>query len=223
MINRILRKYRTWRLAKTLQNEVLQDGTLLNAFYKSKTIFIHIPKTAGISLINAVYGDIKLSGHRNFYFNCVALGFNNDKYFSFSFVRNPFDRLYSAYMFLKDGGINHHDKLSFETHLSEFKDFEDFVLNGLDKNLIFQVAHLIPQYEYLCDKRGVILVDFLGRFESLEEDVYFLSKRLKKDIRLAHYNFNKKQHYINAYTSNMIKKVHKVYQKDIAIFGYSFK
>ena len=84
--------------------------------------------------------------------------------------------------------MNHYDNLVFTTHLSKFKDFEDFVLNGLDQKLIIQITHLIPQHEYLCDKKGNILVDFVGRFEHLEADIKLLSKKLKKEIKLSHYN-----------------------------------
>ena len=61
MINSVLRKYRLWKLGKSQRKEVWKDGTLLNAFYNSKTMFIHIPKTAGMSLIKAIYGNVSFS------------------------------------------------------------------------------------------------------------------------------------------------------------------
>ena len=223
MIKYLLSKYRTWKHAKSQHNKIFIEGTLLNAFYKSKTIFIHIPKTAGVSLAKAIYGDVTFEGHRSFYFNNIALNIKNEVYFSFSFVRNPFDRLYSAYKFLNAGGMNHLDKIAFQTHLSEFEDFEDLILNGLNKKLIYQITHFIPQHEYLCDKSGNILVDFIGRFEDLESDTLLLSKRLKKDINLSHLNFNSKLNYKEVYTDEMIYKVNQIYQKDIDIFKYTFK
>tara|TARA_B100000780_G_scaffold135191_1_gene94710 strand:- start:3217 stop:3888 length:672 start_codon:yes stop_codon:yes gene_type:complete len=223
MIKYLLLKYRTWKYAKSQQNKIFIEGTLLNAFYKSKTIFIHIPKTAGVSLAKAIFGDVSFEGHRSFYFNSIALNIKNEKYFSFTFVRNPFDRLYSAYKFLQNGGMNHLDKLVFQTHLSEFNDFEDFILNGLNRKLIYKITHLIPQHEYLCDKKGSILVDFVGRFEHLERDILLLSTILSKDIKLSHHNYNKKLDYREAYTSEMINKVNQIYQKDIDIFKYTFK
>ena len=223
MIKKLLRKYRIWKHAKSQKEEAFKQGTLLNAFYKTKTIFIHIPKTAGVSLLKAIYGEVTLTGHRSFYFNSIILNIKNEEYFSFAFVRNPFDRLYSTYMFLKKGGMNNHDRLAFETHLLKFKDFEDFVINGLDEKLIFQITHLIPQYEYLCDLRGKILVDFIGRFENLEEDINSLSKKLKKHIKLSHHNHNNKKDYTEVYTNEMIEKVYQLYKKDIDIFEYSFK
>jgi len=223
MFNRLFRKYQTFRFAFTQKNEVFKKGTLLNAFYNSKTIFIHIPKTAGVSLLKSIYGDVTLSGHRSFYFNSIVLDTKSCKYFSFAFVRNPFDRLYSTYMFLKQGGMNCHDKRAFAYRLSKFKDFEDFVLNGLDKKIIFEITHLIPQYDYICDLMGNVLVDFVGRFENLEDDIKLLSKKLNKELELEHYNFNNKKHYTEVYTQVMIDIVSEVYQKDIDIFGYNFK
>ena len=223
MIKYLLLKYRTWKHAKSQHNKIFIEGTLLNAFYKSKTIFIHIPKTAGVSLAKAIYGDVTLEGHRSFYFNSIALNIMNDDYFSFSFVRNPFDRLYSAYKFLKAGGMNHLDKLAFQTHLSVFEDFEDLILNGLNKKLIYQITHFIPQHEYLCDKSGSILVDFIGRFENLDKDILLLSKKLNKNIELNHHNYNDKSDYKEVYTDEMIYKVNQIYRKDIDIFKYTFK
>ena len=208
---------------KTSQKkEVFRNGTLLNAFYKTKTIFIHIPKTAGVSLLRSIYGDVTLTGHRTYHFNSLVLNLLEFDYFSFSFVRNPYDRLYSTYMFLRNGGMNRHDVLVYENFLSRYNDFEDFVMNGLNHKVINNIIHLKPQHQYICDSNGCILVDFVGRFENLEQDVELLSKKLKRKIMLPHYNFNKKRNYRDVYTKQMINKVCQFYQKDIDIFGYVF-
>lgn len=222
MIRYLIRRYRTWRYAKSQCYKVFVEDSLLNVFYKSKTVFIHIPKTAGISLIKAIYDDVNLEGHRSFFFYNIALNMKSEKYFCFSFVRNPFDRLYSAYMFLKKGGMNHIDRLLYKTYLSKFNDFEDFVLNGLDNNIIFKIIHFIPQHEFLCDRRGNVMVDFIGRFENLEDDVRFLSDKFKKDIRLEHYNSNLKKDYKEVYTAKMVSKVKTIYYKDLKFFNYKF-
>ena len=223
MIKRLLRKYCTWKYAKSQHKEVFKEGTLLNAFYKSKTIFIHIPKTAGVSLLKAIYGDVTLSGHRNFYFNRIALNIKNEKYFSFAFVRNPWDRLYSAYKFLEKGGINIHDKNAYEMYLSQYKNFEDFVINGLDQKIIYEITHFTPQSEFICNNKGEVLVDYLGKFESLNQDIITLSKELKTEVIIGHHNSNSKQDYTNVYTDRMIAKVQDIYKKDIDIFNYDFK
>ena len=101
MIKRILNKIRKARFAKRQLDKIHKKGSLLHSFYESKTIFIHIPKTAGISIIKSVYGDVTLGGHRSMYFYSRIFNLNKEKYFSFCFVRNPFDRLYSSYKFYR--------------------------------------------------------------------------------------------------------------------------
>ena len=223
MIKKLLRRYCTWKHARSQQRNIFKEGTLLNAFYKSKTVFIHIPKTAGVSLLKAIYGDVTLEGHRSFYFNSIALNIKNEEYFSFTFVRNPWDRLYSSYKFLEKGGVNIHDKNAYEMYLSQYKSFEDFVINGLDKKIIYKITHFIPQSEFMCNNKGVVLVDYVGRFERLNQDIITLSKQLKKKVIMEHHNFNLKQDYTNIYTDGMIEKVRNIYKKDIDIFNYNFK
>jgi len=222
MIRFFIRKYRTCRDAVSQRGKVTEKGTLLNAFNKTKTIFVHIPKTAGISLLSAIYGNVSLESHRSIFFNQTALNIKSNDFFSFTFVRNPFDRLYSTYKFLENGGINKQDEITFQTHFAKFTSFEDFVMNGLNKNMIYQVTHLIPQYEYLCDWKGKVSVDFVGRFESLDKDVKRLSEHLTKDIKLNHLNKTFKVDYTEVYTDDMIKKVKSIYKKDLRIFNYSF-
>ena len=222
MIRFFIRKYRTCRDAVSQRGKVTEKGTLLNAFYETKTIFVHIPKTAGISLLSAIYGHVSLESHRSIFFNKTALNIKSNDFFSFTFVRNPFDRLYSTYKFLENGGINKQDEIAFQTHFAKFTSFEAFVMNGLNKNMIYQVTHLIPQYEYLCDWKGKVAVDFVGRFESLDKDVKRLSEHLTKEIKLNHLNKTSKVDYTEVYTDEMIEKVKNIYKKDLRIFNYSF-
>tara|TARA_B100000767_G_scaffold28522_1_gene24723 strand:+ start:382 stop:1050 length:669 start_codon:yes stop_codon:yes gene_type:complete len=222
MIRFFISKYRTCRDAVSQRSKVTQKGTLLNAFNETKTIFVHIPKTAGISLLSAIYGNVSLESHRSIFFNQTALNIKSNDFFSFTFVRNPFDRLYSTYKFLENGGINKQDEIAFQTHFAKFTSFEDFVMNGLNKSMIYQVTHLIPQYEYLCDWNGKVIVDFVGRFESLVKDVKRLSEHLTKEIKLNNLNKTSKVDYTEVYTDEMIKKVKNIYKKDLRIFNYSF-
>jgi len=222
MINRLLRKYRDWRFTTSQKYKVKQDGTLLNSFNKRKIIFIHIPKTAGISLVKSIFGDVTLEGHRSVSFYKQVFGNRYSDFFTFTIVRNPWDRLYSAYKFLEKGGMNIHDKNAFETHLSIYRDFEDFVLNGLNKKITLEIMHLIPQHEFVCDKNGKIIVDHIGRFENLNKSIEKINDILKSDFKLEHHNKTDKKDYKDIYTTKMIEKVHQIYQKDIDIFEYKF-
>ena len=223
MIKRILNKIRQARFAKRQLDKIYKKGSLLHSFYESKTIFIHIPKTAGISLVRSIFGDVTLEGHRSVSFYKQVFKNKYSDFFTFTIVRNPWDRLYSAYKFLQKGGINIHDKNAFETHLSTYKDFEDFVLNGLNEKIIWEIMHFIPQHEFVCDKNGQIIVDYVGRFENLNKLVDKINDILKSEFKLEHYNKTNKKDYKDIYTTEMIMKVHQIYQKDIDIFEYNFK
>ena len=91
------------------------ENSILSIFLNKKCLFFHIPKTAGVSVSRSLFGDIKW-GHRNVKFYKMHYGekvFNS--LYKFCFVRNPYKRLYSAYTFLKQGGINNQD-LSFSKY-----------------------------------------------------------------------------------------------------------
>ncbi|MBT5698833.1 MAG: sulfotransferase family 2 domain-containing protein [Flavobacteriales bacterium] len=221
-IRNIIKNIKRNNFAKKQRSKVLKDGNLLNAFNNKKIIFIHMPKTAGISLVKSIFGDVTLEGHRSVSFYKQVFGSRYSDFFTFTIVRNPWDRLYSAYKFLEKGGMNIHDKNAFETHLSIYRDFEDFVLNGLNKKITLEIMHLIPQHEFVCDKNGKIIVDHIGRFENLNKSIEKINDILKSDFKLEHHNKTDKKNYKDIYTTKMIEKVHQIYQKDIDIFEYKF-
>ena len=223
MIKRILNKIRKARFAKRQLDKIHKKGTLMNSFYESKTIFIHIPKTAGISLVKSIFGDVTLEGHRSVSYYKQVFKNRYSDFFTFTIVRNPWDRLYSSYKFLQKGGINIHDKNAFETHLSIYKDFEDFVINGLNEKIISKITHFIPQHEFICDKNGEIIVDYVGNFENLNKLVDKINDILKSEFKIEHHNKTNKKNYKDIYTTEMIVKVNQIYQKDIDIFEYNFK
>lgn len=207
---------------KKQMRKIHLKGSLLNAFYSKKIIFVHIPKTAGISVSKAIFGDVSLEGHRSIMFYKNILNEDFSEYFTFSVVRNPWDRLYSAFKFLEKGGINIHDRNAYEQYLKEYKDFEEFVINGLNKKMIYEIMHFIPQSEFICSKDGKIDVNYIARFENLKDDISKLSEKINNPIELDHHNSNKKVSYKEIYTSDMIKKVEEIYKMDIINFNYKF-
>jgi hypothetical protein len=207
---------------KKQMRKIHLKGSLLNAFYSKKIIFVHIPKTAGISVAKAIFGDVSLEGHRSIMFYKNLFNEDFSEYFTFSVVRNPWDRLYSAFKFLEKGGINIHDRNAYEQYLEEYKDFEDFVTNGLNKKMIYEIMHFIPQSEFICSKDGKIDVNYIARFENLKDDISKLSEKINNPIELDHHNSNRKVSYKEIYTSDMIKKVEEIYKMDIINFNYKF-
>lgn len=98
-----------------------------------------------------------------------AMGWDWDKYFKFSFVRNPIERFISSYK----------EKLKYNRTTLSFKQFSK-------KAWYYQSC-----YSYLEDLKGNIGVDFVGRFENLQEDFskvvsIILPNHNKESARLEH-------------------------------------
>lgn len=193
----------------------------LKPFDEHHAIFIHITKTAGTSVAKSLFGYLPYhytaTQYRVFYGKET---FNN--YFKFAFVRNPWDRLHSAYRYLKAGGWNEKDKVWGEKHLAQYEDFNEFVIKWLTPENIKTHIHFKPQHEFICDKHGNLLLDYIAYFETLNQDFEEIATRLNIKTTLETHNRNPGETYKNAYTQHAKSKVEDIYAKDIAIFGYSF-
>lgn len=196
-----------------------------NQFDNSSSYYIHIPKTAGTSLKSAVYGSSSRtqSLHLTWLDYQVILGKNNAKnYFSFSCVRNPWNRCLSAYIFLKNGGYNENDKKNYKKHIAKFSNFKQFIMNGLSQKSIMNLVHFKPQTQFIYNSSNKCMVDFVIRYENIEEDYTKIKGKLNGGklgkYKVSRVNDNYKDHYDDI----MIKKVAEVYQRDIELLNYDF-
>ena len=189
---------------------------ILSLFLEKECLFFHIPKTAGISISNSIYGDIKW-GHRtvNYYKSYYGDEVFNSLY-KFCFVRNPYDRLFSAYTFLKKGGINDQDLAFSEKHLNEYLDFEDFVLRGLEKKEIMEWVHFRPQHTFVCDDNDKMVMDFVGKMENINEDFSYLCKQINVNVELKKLNMSSVKK--NVFSDNIKSIIKSKYQKDFTLF-----
>lgn len=193
----------------------------LRAFDQHHCIFIHITKSAGTSVALALFGELPY--HRTAWEYRVLYGRKTfDAYTKFAFVRNPWDRLYSAFSYLKGGGWNDDDRQWADTHLSQFDDFENFVLNGLNADTLNAHIHFKPQLDFIADKRGQPMIDHLLYFETIRDDFDKISNIIGLDATLEHRNSSKRSSYRDVYTPQMIEHVARIYAQDIATFGYEF-
>ena len=193
-----------------------EPNPILSLFLEKKCLFFHIPKTAGISISNSIYGDIKW-GHRtvNYYKSYYGDEVFNSLY-KFCFVRNPYDRLFSAYTFLKKGGINDQDLAFSEKHLNEYLDFEDFVLRGLEKKEIMEWVHFRPQHTFVCDDNDKMVMDFVGKMENINEDFSYLCKQINVNVELKKLNMSSVKK--NDFSDNIKSIIKSKYQKDFTLF-----
>lgn len=145
--------------------------------------------------------------------------------FSFTFVRNPWDRLVSAYFFLKAGGMVKYgqDRLFAEQVISKYKSFDEFVREWINHSNVCKQIHFVPQVDFVLDKDGRVGVDFVGRFENIVEDFRIVAERAGAGRReLLSVNATGHSDYRSYYSAQAKAIVAEVYGNDIEMFQYRF-
>ncbi len=196
----------------------------LKPFDVHKCIFVHIPKTGGTSVTRSLFGR-PTGGHAAIW--KYQLIFDQDEfetYFKFAFVRNPWDRVLSAYEDIRRRGERVKDKEWVRRNLAGCDDFGSFVKRWVNKKNIYGDPHVlfIPQYEFISLGGSDSLMDFVGRFESLERDFDFIKSRLGIDCELQKRNMGARKDYREFYTEETMQIVAEAYREDIEMFNYRF-
>lgn len=188
-----------------------------------RCVFIHIPKAAGTSVAQTLFGEGSRHLRYTEYEKANPRKFR--EYFKFSFVRNPWERLYSAYSFLKKGGMNEMDKVWASEYLAGFNDFDSFVKGWVTPANIRSWVHFYPQHYFICDDALNLKMDFVGRFETLQNDFAYVQQRLNMPATpLPHINPSAGQEsYVDFYSDESREIVASVYNDDIRLFSYDFK
>lgn len=201
--------------------------------HKHRCIFIHNPKCAGNSIAKALQigqynhpnrGSVmyKLQYHQDLATHKRLLDKNiYNSYYKFSIVRNPFDRVVSAYFWYK-----HNDSKSTRRVRNILPDtFTGYVLqlNKLQSHPVIKVhSHFFCQYDTVFNGH-VTDLDFLGRFETLESDINIIAKALDiTDLVLPHINKKDRSHYREYYTPETKRIVEDLFKLDLEHFNYEF-
>ena len=132
--------------------------------HERKFIFLHLPKTGGSSVIETLFPE--LVGRWGTYWSHFLPKEYPAKlwrqYFTFCFLRNPWDRMVSLYHYWCDGKYLNLGRRNIP--------FPEFCWN-YKEIIIYQGKpniHARPQTDFL--KRNSIPVKFCGRYESLQKD-----------------------------------------------------
>ena len=185
-------------------------------------IFLHIPKTGGLSVIDALKPFCDWPDHQ-----CTG-GFGHprqseyykddiDNYYQFSFVRNPFSRIVSSYFYLKQGGICEFDEgIRDRLNLKE-KSFKQFALDLDPEN---SGPHCRRQLSYMdrnIDKVNWFhMEDYQNNF-NIVCDMIGIPRQ-----KLPHKNTTKHKHYTEYYDDESIDAITRKYSCDIERFGYKY-
>ena len=156
---------------------------------------------------------------------------NWNSYFKFAFVRNPFDRLLSAYY---DKVVNKHDipfydkfrNLSFKEFVLQISKID---LNNLNRCVVDR--HITPQNLIIPNKDNL---SFIGRIEQFKIDFEFVCGKIGLEYKFDYevgrnhrktsenLNKTKHKHYTEYYDDETKQIVAEKYAKDIEYFGYKF-
>jgi len=182
----------------------------------NKLIYVHVPKAAGASITKALYGQDPWHHKLIDYEKLDPIKFK--AYKKVAFVRNPIDRIVSAYLYgKKKSEFNRFSDLFF---LRYYNDINVFITEWLVSNYLKHYFFL-PQYVYLKNMAGRVELDFLGRFESLNEDFKKLAFFIGRELVLPEYNVNKDRRSSEYYLdSNSIDIIRHIYSDDFKVFDY---
>jgi hypothetical protein len=201
--------------------------------------FIHVPKTGGCSVKLALeqFADDVLAYRPNRWLDRCGIHVNYfapwpskrfrthtpaallqrelpaDVYadlFTFAFVRNPWDLLVSSYHFLRRDRSHRRGRLA--ARLGSFARYVDYELH----------RGKLLQSRMLTSRHGRLLVDFVGRFETLEADFATVCRHLRVAARLPHVNGVSHDDYRAHYTPWLAATVADGFGEDIERFGYAF-
>jgi hypothetical protein len=140
-----------------------------------------------------------------------------DGCFKFAFVRNPWDLLVSLYHFmLRDADIPRHDEVS---ALSGFPAFIDW---SIAEAAPFPKGITKCQADMVTDAEGRLLLDFVGHYETLHQDFAKVCRKVGIEAELPHLNVSRHRDYRSYYDEPMRNKVAEHFRRDIDLFGYSF-
>lgn len=126
--------------------------------------YIHIPKTAGTSIQRS-----RLVSIQNWNNHEIARNIKNlNKCFSFAFIRNPYDKVYSSYNYHING--SHLENSKKDWVKNKYPTFEEFILN-YDQSKKLSTNHFeITQKQYITDSNGEVIVDYIGSFYKINEE-----------------------------------------------------
>jgi hypothetical protein len=212
--------------------------------HQKKFLFVHIAKTGGTSVRAALqnqrwrdpyYAPIwlasKLSGFVNHevgiklprHAKAIAAKemLPHEFYqtlFKFAFVRNPWDLQVSSY---------HHIRRERPHLLNADESFEAFLHRKLDTSREWQYhidTSITPQTDYLVDLNGNLIVDFIGHYETLQQDFDHCCQRIGvPGIELPHRRkAEDRLVYREYYTPDTQALVSRAFARDIEMLGYEF-
>jgi hypothetical protein len=133
-------------------------------------------------------------------------------YFKFACVRDPWERFVSFAFF------RHKDNKDFQTDPLK-------VMKGILSTPVTPDRIMVkPQYQFISDEKGDIIIDHICRYEDLQGSYNEVCEKIGIPSEILE-KVNESDHsaYAGYYDDKLREMVKRIYEKDIALFGYTFK
>jgi len=201
----------------------------LNISDRHKCIFIHIPRAAGTSIKEAL--ELPGRGHLPWQYYYLVYPEQWDSYSKFTVVRNPWDRVVSAYNYAKMGKSYLDDNINPlaphpDYELLSQKTFAECCEILKNRRILLKHEAWHPQYIWVVkteNGNNSLVVDFVLRHERLDNDFRVLCEKLQiNNINLPRVNPSKHENYRACYTEETKKIIEELYSTDIRLFKYDF-
>tara|TARA_Y100001963_G_scaffold156262_1_gene249419 strand:- start:2620 stop:3201 length:582 start_codon:yes stop_codon:yes gene_type:complete len=187
---------------------------------------MHINKTAGTSIEVALDGWKPHSSDPEKHMNVKSIVEKHgeelwEKYFTFTFVRNPWDRMVSMFFWRKRVKFIPKE-LEFKEFVMDWEYWKMFrIKDSNDRDFVEKkILTSLPQLEWFDPK---FKLDFVGRFENVQKDFDLVCDKLNiKKIKLQNRYKTFHDHYSLYYDKETINKIKKIWGVDIKAFNYQF-
>ncbi len=195
-------------------------------FRRAGVIFVHVPKCAGSTVLLSMLG--YRVGHRSIssYWE-IDPGFTRDA-FKFSFVRHPCLRAFSAYTYLKAGGMSRRDEAYVSRSGKEFSSFDTLVEALENPEFRDSILHFRPQFQFLSNPartRYSVYMDYVGKTERIGESLADLEGMVPPAVfrsleRLREVRLNGSARPESRMDEGTFRRLRTVYSDDFELFGY---
>ncbi|MDC7859347.1 sulfotransferase family 2 domain-containing protein [Pantoea ananatis] len=201
--------------------------------HEKRFLFIHNPKVAGTSVRNALKKYDSSNGiyWRPYYLErqeriidrahipASEYDVNNlqeiaDAYFTFGFVRNPYQKVLSAW-----------DEFRLQHDVGEQMDINEWIANNLTEVSIrydWRLIHFCPQH-YFFYINNKCVADFIGKQETIEFDWFKIQKLIGINETLSVYNKKNKNttpRNLKVFNELSLSMINSLYEKDFLLFDY---
>lgn len=178
-------------------------------------VFIHINKTGGSSIEKALNLPFE---HKTALEKIAEIGRQEwESRFIFSVIRNPWDKVVSHYHYRVQT-----NQTGLGVNTIGFKEWVRLAYGNKDPLYYDKPKMFMPQVDWLTDGNRRILVDFICRFENLDEDFRVVCSEIGRNASLPHLKASKRGNYRDYYDSKTVEIVARWFSKDIENFGYAF-